>query len=575
MQIDRTEPDVGAATWDFSNPQWFEHLKKGVSPIPELPLDRSEADRAIGIFNNLRLPDVPGQPRMREAAGDWFRDIVGAIFGSIDGDGRRRVGEVFAMVPKKNSKTTGGAGIMLTALLMNERPRAEFLLVGPTQEIADTAYQQAAGMIGADPYLTKRFHPKDHQKTVVDRLTQSTLKIKTFDMKVMTGAKPAGVLIDELHVMQSMAFASRVIGQIRGGLLPRPESFLIFITTQSDQEPAGCFKAELQLARSIRDGKATGRAAKMLPVIYEFPEAMQNDEAKPWADPRHWPMVTPNLGRGFDLSDLEDGFAAAKEKGEAELRRWASQHLNVQIGLALHADRWRGADYWPKAAVPGLTLETILERAQVATVGIDAGGEDDLTGLAVLGRCAETSEWLLWAHAWCQPEVLDLRKEIAPRLRDLAAIGDLTICRQPTEDIMAVADIVEKVFDEGLLPEKFGVGFDPQGVAAMVDELSARGIENSDNGGPVVGVAQGYRLSSAIWGMERKLKDGTLRHCGQALMSFSVGNARVERRGNAVVIDKQTAGTAKIDPLVATFNAAKLMERNPVAGGGKSFWETT
>lgn len=561
--VDSAEPDAKARRWDFSNPGWVERLKKRQSLIPDLPLDKAEADRAVGIFNNLCLPDVPGQPRMRDAAGDWFRDIVSALFGSIDDTGRRMVSEIFALVPKKNSKTTGGAGIMVTALLMNERPRAEFLLVGPTQEVADTAYRQATGMIDADPYLRKRFHARDHEKTIVDRLNQSTLKVKTFDMKVMTGTKPVGVLIDEIHIMSSMAFASRVIGQIRGGMLPMPESFLIFITTQSDQPPTGCFKAELQLARGIRDGRVTGRAARMLPVLYEFPEDMQTSEDKPWLDPASWSMVTPNLDLSISLSDLEDDFAQAKEKGEEELRRWASQHLNVEIGLALHADRWRGADYWP-AASRDLTLEDIFDRSDVIVAGIDGGGLDDLFALSVLGRCRVHKTWLHWAHAWCQTDVLDLRKDIAAPLRDFERDGDLTICENVTQDVMEVSELIERIQDAGLLPEKAGVGFDPQGVAAMVDELAVRDI----GGDIVVGVAQGFRLSSAVWGVERKLKDGTFEHCSQPMMAWCIGNAKSSQRGNAVYIDKQTAGKAKIDPLVSLFNAAKLMERNPVASAG-------
>jgi phage terminase large subunit-like protein len=552
--------------WDFACPDWVQRLKAGRSLVPALPLDRREARRAVGIFNNLRLPDVPGTPRMHEAAGDWFRDIVGSVFGSLVG-GKRRVRETFALVPKKNSKTTGGAGIMLTALLMNERPRAEFLLVGPTQEIADLAFQQAIGMVEADEWLAKRFRPQEHLKVIKDLTNGSFLKIKTFDMKVMTGSKPVGILIDELHVMSLYSYASRVLGQMRGGILANPEGFLIFITTQSDQPPAGVFRQELQYARGVRDGRITG--SRMLPILYEFPEAMQTGRDAPWRDPENWAMVTPNLGRSIDLDTLVADYRDARDKGEEEERRWASQHLNVEIGLALHSERWRGADYWLDAAVPGLTLEEIMERSEVCTVGIDGGGLDDLFGLAVVGRCRVTKQWMAWHHAWCQPDVLEERKDIAERLRDFAAAGDLTICETVTQDVEEAAEIVADVRDAGLLPEGAAVGLDPVGVAAVVDELAGRGI----GGDQVVAVSQGFRLSGAVWGAERKLKDGTLRHGGQAMMAWCVGNAKAEARGNAVLITKQAAGKAKIDPLMALFNAFSLMSRNPEAGGGPSVYE--
>lgn len=551
--------------WDFSCPDWFERMKAGRSLIPDLPIDKKEADRALTMFGKLHLPDVPGQPLLRDAAGEWLRDIVRAVFGSLV-DGQRMVPEVFCLVPKKNSKTTGGAAIAMTWLLMNERPRAEGIYAAPTQEVSEVAFNQSVGMIEADAYLTKRFHVAYHTKTITDRRNKSKLKVKTFDMKVATGSKSAFVLLDELHLMSSMSAASRVIGQIRGGLLPNPEAIMIVITTQSDEPPAGAFRAELQYARGVRDGRI--KNARVLPIIYEFPEEIQTSDDAPWRDPKNWPVVLPNLGKSITIERLIRDYDAAREKGDEEERRWASQHLNVEIGLALHADRWPGADYWLQARDKDLTsFDDLIARCDVCTVGMDGGGLDDLFGMAIIGRDRETRNWLLWCHAWAQDDVLKRRKEIAARVHDFERAGDLTLCRHPTQDIEDAVQICVRLRDAGLLPEKAGVGLDPQGVSALIDELDENGISDDQ----VVGVAQGYRLSGAVWGMERKLKDGTLLHGGQPLMAWVVGNAKIEQRGNAVVVTKQAAGKAKIDPLVAAFDAFMLMSKNPSAKGVSVF----
>ena len=175
--------------------------RRSLVPAAAHGINPDETERARAIFDKLCLPDVPGTPALAEAAGEWFREIVGVLLGSIDARGHRVIRELFLLAAKKSSKTSYGAAMMVTALLLNRRPRAEFLLIAPTQAVADLAFTAAAGMTQIDPagYLPKRMHVQDHLKVITDRQTKAQLKIKTFDTRVLTGVKPAGVLIDELH----------------------------------------------------------------------------------------------------------------------------------------------------------------------------------------------------------------------------------------------------------------------------------------------------------------------------------------------------------------------------------------
>jgi phage terminase large subunit-like protein len=536
-------------SWLTACPDWEDRIKTGKTLVPELPLFKGEAERAVAIFNRIRLPDVPDQPTMLDAAGKWQQDLVAALFGSYDPVANvRHIREVFELVPKKNSKTTKGAAIMLTAVLMSRRPRAEFLMVAPTHDVANLAFAQVVGMIEADAVLKSKFQIQEHLKRVIFRPTGAFLKVKSFDPKIVTGAKPAGVLLDELHVIAENHNADRVIGQLRGGLISQPEGFMLTITTQSERPPSGMFRSELMKARAVRDGSLV---APILPILYEFPESVD------WRDNKNWHMVTPNNGRSITVERLIPDYQQAEAAGEEELRRWASQHLNIEIGLALKSDSWAGAEFW-ESCNEGVTLDRILNECEVIDIGIDGGGLDDLLGLGVVGREKGTQRWMFWTHAWAHPSVLKRNKQSAQRLKDFETDGDLTMVEHIGDDVEAVADICDRIMRSGLLDK---IGVDPHGLGGILEALNDRGID----GDKIIGISQGWRMQGAIKTAERKLAEGAMIHGGQPLMAWCVSNARVEPRGNAVSITKQGSGSAKIDCLMAMFDAVSLMALNPAS----------
>ncbi len=551
----------------FACPDWWERLQQGMTPMANIPINEAKAQKALTFFNRLRLADQPGAPSLADACGDWFKDLLVAFLASEDPETfQPLVWELLCMVPKKNSKTTYGAGLGLTALYMEEAPNRKGLLVGPSQAISGRLFGQARDMIQIDKTLSAIFHVNESENEITRRQTGTTLSVKTFGTNIVTGEIPVFTLLDELHELGKNPRAAAVMQQIRGGGITKQRGRLLMITTQSDESPAGVWRTELDKARKIRDGRG-GSSPIMLPVLYEFPVELQRAQEF-WRDRRNWGLVLPNLGLSIDPQALADDYENNGRVSKHAEQIWASQHLNIEIGVGLSAG-WLGAQYWDGCMETGLTLDELIARSEVAVQGIDGGGLDDLFAEAVIGRCRETGHWLHWARAFAHPEVFEERKEIAARLRNFADDGDLIELGDDdtSGDVTRVAETAARLLAAGLLPEQGAIGVDTTNSAAIQFQMFGKGITYEQ----LVIVGQDWRLSPAIWGLERMLKQGTFRHGGQGLMSWTVGNAKPEIKGSAVRITKEIAGKAKIDPLMATFNAFMLMLRDPVAVGPQEF----
>ncbi|MBL0374026.1 terminase large subunit [Rhizobium sp. KVB221] len=545
--------------WTTACKDWQKRIVAGRPLIVAPPLFQDESDAALAVFKSLRIVDAAGSPTFGEACEPWVFDFVASIFGAYDPEsGKRLIREFFLLISKKNAKSTIAAGIMLTALIRNWRMSAELLIIAPTIEVAQNSFKPAADMVRADEELADLLHVQDHYRTITHRTTGAVLKVVAADNDTVSGKKAAFVLIDELWVFGAKPKADAMIREATGGLVSRPEGFVISLSTQSDAPPAGVFKAKLDYFRDVRDGKIEDM--KSLGVLYEFPKAMLESEA--YLDPNNFYITNPNLGRSVSREWLEDELKKELAKDASTRNTFLAKHLNVEIGQSHRNNRWAGTDFWSRRAEPDLSLDSLLDQSEVVVVGIDGGGLDDLFGFAAVGRHKETRDWLVWTHAWCHEGVLERRKSIAPMLLDFKRADELTIVDDELADISAIIEIIDTINRRGLLAS---VAVDPAGLGEMIEALAE--IDITQEGGQLIGAPQGWAMMNAIKTAERKLANGTMRHAGSKLMAWCVGNLKIEPTATGVRATKQNAGDAKIDPVMALFDAVTVMSRNPEATG--------
>lgn len=556
--------------WTTACTDWRDRIIAGTPLTPCEPLFSTAAESGMAVFKELQIVDAGltyGSCR------PWVLQFAESIFGSycdVPGhpdEGRRLIKTFFMLISKKNTKSTIAAGIMLTVLVQNWRPEAEYLILSPTKEIADNSFKPIKAAIEADDELSALFHVQPHLRQITHRITKASLKVVAADSQTVSGKKATGVLVDELHEFGKVAKAEDMLVEATGGLMSRPEGFVIYLTTQSSEPPAGVFKKELDYARKVRDGAIEDPS--YFPIIYEYPDEYLDPRTKPYLREENWYMTNPNLGVSVDLDTLRQKIRKAGESGQDSLQSVISKHLNVQIGLDLGADRWPGAEYWPQSGAKDVkTLEDLLEVSEVITCGIDGGGLDDLLGLTFTGRRKGTiDEYVSWSKAWVSNLLLNTRKEIEPRLRDFERDGDLVVVEVVGEDSKQLAETVKRVNDTGLLA---GIGIDPAKIAALQAALVAVGVIAAEEPDPKfwVKVRQGWSLYGAMLNVERSMAEGRYQHANQAIVDWNVGNAKVVLRGNAALVTKEISGKAKIDLVMSAFNAMELMSYNPPARTG-------
>lgn len=454
------------------------------------------------------------------------------------------------MLPTHNS--TIAAGIMMTALIIGWRPDEELLILAPTIEVAGNSFSPAASMVRADPELQSLFHVQVNTRTITHRVNNTKLKVIAADNDTVSGKKAGRILIDELWLFGTKPKAAAMLQEATGGLVSRPEGFVIYLTTQSDYAPAGVFKDKLDYGRAVRDGKIIDNT--FLPIIYEFPDQVLKSEG--YLNPDNFYMTNPNIGLSVGKDWIE---RTLNQTTETKARAtFLAKHLNVEIKGAISADSWPGAEFWPRTAKAAITYDAMLSECSTICVGVDGGGLDDLFGLSLVGRHRETNEWWCWSHAWAHTSVLDRRQAIASRLRDFQAEGSLTIVDDKLEDLSSIIAIIQEIKDRGLLAM---VSVDPAGIGELVEALAEIGVTQEDKN--LVASPQGFQLMNALKTAERKLARSLMWHDDSAMMQWCVDNLRIEPTATAIRATKMQAGEKKIDPAMAMMNAVQVMTRLP------------
>ena len=157
-------------------------------------------------------------------------------------------------ISKKNGKSVDAAAIMLTALVRNWRMSGEFLILAPNArggkqlvqagERHDRGGPRRAGAASHPAALEDDHAPDDRGLAQGHRGGQ----------RDDSGKKAIGVFVDELWLFGKRANAENMLREATGGLVSRPEGFVIYATTQSDEPPAGVFRQKLHYFRGVRDG---------------------------------------------------------------------------------------------------------------------------------------------------------------------------------------------------------------------------------------------------------------------------------------------------------------------------------
>jgi phage terminase large subunit-like protein len=269
--------------------------------VPFDPLFPDQAEAALAVFKSLRIVDLPGQPTFGEACERFVFDFVGAIFGAYDPESAQRlIREFLLLISKKNAKSTIAAGIMVTALCRNWRtrraadPGADDR--GGEQQLQARRRAWSGGSTELKRAAPRHRPPADHPPPgdagrAQDRRGRQGRRL---------GQEGGFVLVEELWLFGKRPGAGAMLREATGGLVSRPEGFVVYLTTHSDEPPAGVFKAKLDYFREVRDGIVEDPTS--LGVLYEWPPAMI--EAEAYLDPKNFYVTNPNLGRSVSAEWL-------------------------------------------------------------------------------------------------------------------------------------------------------------------------------------------------------------------------------------------------------------------------------
>lgn len=452
------------------------------------------------------------------------------LFGWQRPDGTRRFRRGGIWIPKKNGKSTLGAGIELYLLVGDNEPGAEVYTLANDRGQAGIIYTEAANMVRKSPDLSKRLQPVDSRKTIAYPGMNALLQALSADVPTKEGINAHGIIIDELHAMRSRALWDTVA--YAGAARRQPLQLSISTAGVYDELSIGW--EQYQYAKGVLDDS-----------IHDWAFFALVFEARPkedWKDPEVHRRANPSYGVTINPATFNEECREAQQSPAKQnaFRRYRLNQWTQQV------TRWIPIETWD-ANHRHEIVEAVYERRR-CHAALDLGGVSDISAWVLGFACEDDPEALdLIARFWI-PEALLTNPKNPNRERYQQWVDEGFLNTTPGE-------VTDYDFIEAAILEDAG-RFEI--VNVRIDRLfqgQQLGTHLVDEGLEVFPMGQGFlSMAAPMKEYERLWLSLKVHHGANPILRWMAENVEVkaDAAGNLKIVKPMPMSPRKVDGQVAT-----------------------
>lgn len=481
--------------------------------------------------------------------------VLSTVFGwRRKKNNHRRFTMVYEEKARKNAKSTGTAGVSLYCLACENETGPQVLTVATTFDQAKKVFHPAKRMVEKTPALQEAFALIPWAKSIECKDNGGYMQPLHAKSKSQDGHNPHLVTLDEFHAHKDRG----LFNVMRSAFGARKQPLMWIITTAGSDINGPCYE-ERSFATKVLQGTIV--ADHYFAIIFTLDRAEDyGDDRKKGDDPfdeRFWCKANPLLGSAVQIDELRQYAIEAKSNPSVEAE-FKTKRLNIWVG-ALSA--WLNVTQWKLCGDSSLTLDDFA--GLDCYIGADLSNVDDISALVL---AAVDADGRLLVMSWFYvPEA---------RLESLDTA------------VVQITELYKQWVEAGHLTATPGDFIDHNVIEARIrelkEQLAARNATfdqwnsglamaarlNEDYGEPDAAFAvqmgkNARNYTDPAKNIEARVKSGPgrLRHNDNAVMTWMVGNAVVDRRVDGSILPKkETPNSAnKIDGVDAMINAIAPM----------------
>ncbi len=457
----------------------------------------------------------------------WQVDLLVDLF-EIGEDGAWRYREALVGMPRKNGKSTLGAGIALYALVAAGEPGAEVYSCAGDKKQAEIVFGDAQQMVELDPELSSILTV--YKGAIEHKASGSVYRALSAEAFTKEGLNPFFVVFDELHVQPTRELYD-VMTQGSG---TRWQAMLLAITTAGYDLDTICGE-KYRYGTKIRSGEVQDPT-----FFFRWWEPARAD--CDYRDPAIWAEANPSLGRFLHQKDLA---ALVGKTPENVIRRY---RLNQWTATA---DAWLPFGAWDACRSdleldPGLPLR----------VAIDMALRNDSAAVVAAQRRQvavgdETRDvTVVRAKVWENPF-----PENDPRHGEWSF--NIFEIEEHLRGLRAAFPVPATEIDDAIMPGP-EFAYDP-----AFFERSAQVLEG-DGLAMVQYPQHDSRMVPASQGLYQLVVEGRIAHNGDPALARHVANAVADQKPRGWRLTKPKGSRKKIDAVIATAMAThRAQEPSP------------